>query len=90
MARRNRSASRLGAAGTSLLEGWEVVRVAPGAGEAVLGLRRPVVAPLHDTRQAGNVIVALAPGFGGSTSAPVPWQGYTGRYDEGQLQGLAH
>jgi anaerobic selenocysteine-containing dehydrogenase len=58
------------------LEAWEVVRVASGAGEPVLGLRQPVVAPLHDTRQAGDVIVALAGGLGGSIARSVPWKCY--------------
>ena len=68
-------------------EAWELVRVAPGAGEPVLGLRQPVVAPLHDTRQAGDVIVALAAGLGGSVARSLPWKGHQDAVTA-RLQGL--
>ena len=58
------------------LEAWDVVRGAPGAGEPVLGLRQPVVAPLHDTRPAGDIVVALAAGLGGSVARALPWKSY--------------
>jgi anaerobic selenocysteine-containing dehydrogenase len=35
-----------------------------------------VVAPSHDTRQAGDVVVALAAGLGGSVGRSLPWKSY--------------
>ena len=58
------------------LETLEVVRCAPSVGERVIGLRQPVVAPSHDTRQAGDVVVALAAGLGGSVGRSLPWKSY--------------
>jgi menaquinone reductase, molybdopterin-binding-like subunit len=58
------------------LETLDVVRCAPPAGEWVVGFRQPVVAPSHDTRQAGDVVVALAAGLGGSVGRSLPWKSY--------------
>jgi len=59
------------------LESLDVVTCAPPAGEWALGLRQPAVAPLHDTRQAGDVIVSLAAGLGGSVGRSLPWKTYS-------------
>jgi len=59
------------------LETLDVVRCAPPAGEWVVGLRQPVVAPLQDTRQAGDVIIAIAAGLGGSVGRSLPWKSYS-------------
>ena len=69
------------------LEAWDVVRGAPGAGEPVLGLRQPVVAPLHDTRPAGDIVVALAAGLGGSLARSLAWKSYQDAV-AARLQGL--
>jgi anaerobic selenocysteine-containing dehydrogenase len=69
------------------LEAWELLRVAPGAGQPVLGFRQPVVTPLHDTRQTGDVIVALAAGLGGSVAQSLPWKGQQDAMTA-RLQGL--
>jgi anaerobic selenocysteine-containing dehydrogenase len=58
------------------LEALDVVQPATDSGEPMLGLRQPVVAPLQDTRQAGDVIVALAAGLGGSVGRSLPWKSY--------------
>jgi anaerobic selenocysteine-containing dehydrogenase len=58
------------------LETLDVVQTATDSGQPVLGLRQPVVARLHDTRQAGDVIVALAAGLGGSVGRALPWKSY--------------
>jgi anaerobic selenocysteine-containing dehydrogenase len=55
------------------LEALDLVRAAPVAGEAALSLRQPVIAPLHDTRQSGDVILAVANGLGGSVGRALPW-----------------
>ena len=59
------------------LETLDVVRCAPPAGEWVVGLRQPVVVPLQDTRQAGDVIIAIAAGLGGSVGRSLPWKSYS-------------
>jgi anaerobic selenocysteine-containing dehydrogenase len=59
------------------LEALDVVTCAPPAGEWVVGLRQPVVTPLQDTRQMGDVIVALAAGLGGSVGRSLPWKSYS-------------
>ena len=58
------------------LEAWDVVRGAPATGAPILGLRQPVVAPLHDSRPAGDVILALAAGVGGAVAESLPWKSY--------------
>lgn len=58
------------------LEALDVVQSATDSGEPLLGLRQPVVAPLSGTRQAGDVMVALAAGLGGSVGRSLPWKSY--------------
>jgi biotin/methionine sulfoxide reductase len=58
------------------LEALDVVQPATDSGEPMLSLRQPVVAPLTGTRQAGDVIVALAAGLGGSVGRSLPWKSY--------------
>lgn len=50
--------------------------VVPSVGYPVLGLRQPVVAPLHDTRDAGDVLLAIAKEVGGATAAAFPFPSY--------------
>jgi anaerobic selenocysteine-containing dehydrogenase len=58
------------------LEVLDVVQSTTDSGEPMLSLRQPVVAPLSGTRQAGDVIVALAAGLGGSIGRSLPWKSY--------------
>ena len=58
------------------LETLDVVRCGSPASEWVIGLRQPVVEPSHDTRQVGDVVVALAAGLGGSVGRSLPWKSY--------------
>ncbi|MGB8299293.1 MAG: molybdopterin-dependent oxidoreductase [Polyangia bacterium] len=58
------------------LEALDIVQLAADSGEPMLSLRQPVVAPLSGTRQAGDVIVALAAGLGGSVGRSLPWKSY--------------
>ena len=69
------------------LETWDVVRGAPTTGEPILGLRQPVIPPLHDTRPAGDLIVALAAGVGGAVAQSLPWKSYQDAV-AARLQGL--
>ena len=58
------------------LEAWDVVTPAPATGEPCLGFRQPVVSPVHDTRPAGQIVLALAAGMGGSIGRTLPWKTY--------------
>jgi len=42
------------------------------------GLSQPVVAPLYDTRNSGDVIIDLAKGMGGSVGSAFPWKNFEG------------
>lgn len=69
------------------LERWDLVQPAPGTGVPVLGLRRPAVEPLHDTRSTGDVVIRLAQAMGPPVSAAFPWEDYRSAMDE-RLVGL--
>jgi anaerobic selenocysteine-containing dehydrogenase len=58
------------------LESWDVVLPAPANGEPLLGLCQPVVEPVHDTRPAGDVVLALADKLGGTIRQALPWSSY--------------
>lgn len=47
-----------------------------GTGYAGLSLRRPVVEPVHDTRNPGDVLLSLATEVGGSLADALPWGNY--------------
>lgn len=58
------------------LERWEDVPTPIGLPRAVLGMRKPVVERQFDTRHAGDTVLALAAGLGGSVAASFPWDSY--------------
>lgn len=47
-----------------------------GTGYAGVSLRRPVVAPVHDTRDPGEVLIDLAARLGGPIAAALPFKSY--------------
>jgi len=47
-----------------------------GTGYAGISLRRPVVEPVHDTRDPGDVVVELAHRLGGPVEKSFPWANY--------------
>ncbi len=47
-----------------------------GVGIPVLTLRQPVVEPLYDTRNTGDVLIQIARAMGGPVSAAFPWPDY--------------
>ena len=47
-----------------------------GTGYAGISLRRPVVEPVHDTRDPGDVLLDLAQRLGGSIAKAFPWASY--------------
>jgi len=47
-----------------------------GTGYAGISLRRPVVEPVHNTRDPGDVLLDLAQRLGGSVAKAFPWASY--------------
>ncbi|MBM4459886.1 MAG: hypothetical protein FJ011_19345 [Chloroflexi bacterium] len=47
-----------------------------GAGYAGVSLRQPVVEPVHDTRNPGDVLLDLAARLGGPVATALPWRSY--------------
>jgi menaquinone reductase, molybdopterin-binding-like subunit len=58
------------------LEAWDMVRPEPSTDRPVLSFRQPVVTALHDTRQSGDFVLALAAGLGGSIGSSLHWKSY--------------
>ena len=55
-------------------ERWDVV--VPGRGSRALSLRQPVVRPLGNAMQTGEVIVRLARALGGAVAQAFPWHDF--------------
>jgi anaerobic selenocysteine-containing dehydrogenase len=55
------------------LERFEDVPAARGFPKPILGLAKPVIAPLYNTRHTGDVVLALAKAVGGTVAAAFPW-----------------
>jgi anaerobic selenocysteine-containing dehydrogenase len=60
---------------STFLEVWGDDFIA-GTGYAGVSLRRPVVEPVHDTRNPGDVLLSLAAMVGGSLAQALPWRDY--------------
>jgi len=58
------------------LEKKEEVLWPVGLQYPLFGLSRPVVKPLYDTRQSGDVLIGLAKGIAPSVSASFPWKSF--------------
>jgi anaerobic selenocysteine-containing dehydrogenase len=58
------------------LERLQDVELVPSTGYPVVGLRQPVVAPLFDTRNTGDVLLQIAQGLGGTVSGALPWDSF--------------
>lgn len=58
------------------LERWEDIPSPVGLHKPVAGLLKPVVSRRLDTKHAGDTILALASGMGGSIANAFPWQDY--------------
>jgi len=58
------------------LESWGDVIPLGGGQETVLGLMQPVVTPLHDTRQLGDVLLATIEQLGGTLIEAFPHPSY--------------
>jgi thiosulfate reductase/polysulfide reductase chain A len=55
------------------LERWHDDVIYPSVGYPVWGMRMPAVAPVFDTRNAGDVLFAIAQRMGGTVAASFPW-----------------
>jgi menaquinone reductase, molybdopterin-binding-like subunit len=53
-------------------ERWDILAVRPG----VLSLQQPVVVPLVDRMQTGEVLLRVARALGGAVAASFPWKSY--------------
>lgn len=69
------------------LERFEDATPAPGLPRAVAGIRRPVVAPLHDTRATGDVVIELARRIGDPVARAFPWPAARDAFED-RLLGL--
>lgn len=58
------------------LESWGDVIPPAGSRQTVYGLMQPVVTPLHDTRQFGDVLLAAASQLGGAVAATLPQKSF--------------
>jgi anaerobic selenocysteine-containing dehydrogenase len=56
------------------LERWQDDQVTHLAGMTLFGIGRPVVPPVHDTRQTEDVLLALAKRLGGPPADALPWE----------------
>lgn len=69
------------------LESWQGSTTPPAVAFATLGLAKPVVEPLLDTRYPGDVLLQLGRAAGESIEAALPWDTYRD-YLEARLEGL--
>ncbi len=55
------------------LEKWFYASLEPSLGYPVLGLAQPVVEPLYNTINSGEILLTIARELGGSVAASFPW-----------------
>jgi len=60
----------------TFLEKWFLEPLEPSLGYPAVGLGRPVVEPLYDTRNIGDTLIALARAAGEPLAAAMPWAGF--------------
>jgi anaerobic selenocysteine-containing dehydrogenase len=58
------------------LERWQDDTIYPSLGYPVTSLRQPVVKPLYDTRDSGDVLIDLARRIGGTVAQSFPWKNH--------------
>jgi anaerobic selenocysteine-containing dehydrogenase len=69
------------------MEKWFLEPLEPSLGYPAVGLGRPIVEPLHDTRNTADVLIELAQAMDGSLAAAMPWNDFVGALQE-RVQGL--
>jgi anaerobic selenocysteine-containing dehydrogenase len=72
---------------STFFEKWEDDPPTPGVGYAYLGLRQPVVKPLYDTMNTGDVLIKIANGLDGTVAESFPWNTFEDVLTEG-LKGI--
>ncbi len=58
------------------LERFEDIPVALGFPKPIIGLAKPVVSPLFNTKPTGDVVIALAKAVGGTVAGAFPWDSH--------------
>jgi anaerobic selenocysteine-containing dehydrogenase len=61
---------------STFLERWQDDHVRHVAGFTCLSLAQPASAPLHDTRDTGDVVLQLAKALGGTVARSLPWESH--------------
>lgn len=61
----------------SFLERWQDDQVTHLAGITLFGIGKPVLPPLHDTRQTEDVLLQIAKGLGEPMESALPWENYS-------------
>ncbi len=69
------------------LERWEDATPPPFGFLPAIGIRKPVVDPLYDTKHTGDVLIKIAKGLGGAIAEPFPWKNFKAAMEE-RLAGL--
>lgn len=66
----------------TFLERWEIAVPAPALDRAILGVRVPVIAPVHDTRATGDVLLDITARLGGAVADALPWRSFRAASEE--------
>ncbi len=69
------------------LEKWFLEPLEPSLGYPAVGLGRPLVEPLYDTRNTGDVLIQLARALGDPIAAAFPWPHFVAALEE-RVKGL--
>ena len=64
------------------LERYEDIPAARGFPRPIIGLAKPVIEPLYNTRHTGDVIIQLAKELGHNIGAAFPWEDYASCLEE--------
>lgn len=64
------------------LERYEDLPVTAGMARPLIGLARPIVEPLFDTMNVGDVLIRIAQELGGSVADAFPWDSYEACLEE--------
>jgi anaerobic selenocysteine-containing dehydrogenase len=70
------------------LERWQDDVPPPSVGYPVLSVRQPVVQPLYNTMDTGDVLIGIAKAMGEPVAAALPWENYQAAMRSG-LKGTA-
>jgi anaerobic selenocysteine-containing dehydrogenase len=71
----------------TFLEKWFYEPLASSIGAPAVALGRPTIEPLYDTRNTGDVLIALAQAVGGGVGDAFPWAGFQAAI-QARLKGL--